>query len=172
MSRYHYRLLENAILFLREAVADLASATESDDEEHELVVQRNKAIIHMHIAAELMMKEAIYSLNWQDVFEDAKKADRDLFRSGNFKSRTYNQCIKYLKPKSIFFKKDLALFDRLGKQRNKACHFAHKIPIRSVQSLIRGVSRALLSYLKKNKITSDQFEWEINEIEGWLPLCQ
>jgi len=168
MQTYHDRLLTSAVLYLKEAVTNYSISLETDpDESDELSFLRSKAIIHIHIAAEMIMKDSIMAINWEDIFSSPKKADKSKLKSGNFKSITYGDCIKYLKRHSVFSKSELNVLHRLGIQRNKAFHFAHKITTPSLKSLITGTSNILLNYFNNHEDLLAFFNEDIADITAW-----
>jgi|GEM_PF-4992214 len=168
MHVYRLRLLTNAVLFLREAVAEYAIFNETDPAcKDELSLRRSKAVIYIHLAAEMIMKKGILENNWRDIFARPEHADKSRFRSGDFKSISYTACLKYLESHSAFSKAELKVFERLAVQRNKVFHFAHAITSASLKSLLKGTARVLLDYLNKDEETARAFGEEINEIKSW-----
>ncbi|MGW7256766.1 hypothetical protein [Streptomyces sp. NPDC054834] len=112
------------------------------------------AVLHLHAAAEVLLKTRLVREHWSLVFDEPGKATERAYRSGDFKSCTLAQAVARLRNIAgitITAKEDEALGD-LGRDRNALQHYglthsAHAVEARAgrvLDFLVRFLDDVLL----------------------------
>ncbi|MFE7935290.1 hypothetical protein ACFU6S_42520 [Streptomyces sp. NPDC057456] len=119
------------------------------------------AVLHLHAAAEVLVKTRLVRVHWSLVFDDPGQATERAFRSGDFRSCTLAQAVVRLRNIAritITAKEDEALGD-LGRDRNALQHYglthsAHAVEARAgrvLDFLVRFLDDVLLPDLTRTE---------------------
>ncbi|MFE6808632.1 hypothetical protein ACFVEN_44315 [Streptomyces sp. NPDC057681] len=119
------------------------------------------AVLHLHAAAEVLLKARLVREHWSLVFDDPGQATERAFRSGEFKSCTLAQAVVRLRNIAgiaITDKENDALGD-LGRDRNALQHYGLSHNARALEAragrvldfLVRFLDDALLPNLDLNE---------------------
>ncbi|MGV9277753.1 hypothetical protein [Streptomyces griseosporeus] len=122
------------------------------------------AVLHLHAAAEVLLKTRLVREHWSLVFDDPGQATERAFRSGDFKSCTLAQAVARLRNIAgitITAKEDDALGD-LGRDRNALQHYglthnAHAVEARAgrvLDFLVRFLDDVLLPGLELDEVNA------------------
>ncbi|MFD4412472.1 hypothetical protein [Streptomyces sp. NPDC058476] len=107
------------------------------------------AVLHLHAAAEVLLKARLVREHWSLVFDDPGQATERAFRSGDFKSCTVAQAVVRLRNIAgitITGKEDDALGD-LGRDRNALQHYGLTHNARAVEARAGRVLDFLVRFL-------------------------
>ncbi|MCX4411253.1 hypothetical protein OG840_59715 [Streptomyces sp. NBC_01764] len=107
------------------------------------------AVLHLHAAAEVLLKTRLVREHWSLVFDDPGQATERAFRSGGFKSCTLTQAVVRLRNIAgitITAKEDEALGD-LGRDRNALQHYGLTHNARAVEARAGRVLDFLVRFL-------------------------
>jgi hypothetical protein len=101
------------------------------------------AIVNLAIALELTLKAVLQSEHWSLVFEDITAASEQVFRTGSFRSVSFQEALR--RTQAIcgvsFDSKDLRYLRQLNEHRNQVLHFGFDLNIEQGKGLVaRGLN--------------------------------
>jgi len=137
-----FGLLENGLEFIYSALCMLSEydANRPDDKR-----KLKHAVLHLSAGVELVLKERLRQEHWSLVFEDVDKANDTDYKSGNFRSVSFDTCVQRLK--SIcgiaFFESDRQRKKFLSDLRDKRHRLEHFGILDSIEALTSSSAKAL-----------------------------
>ncbi|WDO11251.1 hypothetical protein ME763_37695 (plasmid) [Streptomyces murinus] len=133
------------------------------------------AVLHLHAAAEVLLKARLQREHWTLVFDDPRKATRRAFESGNFTSCTMGETLTRLKEiaQVPFTTADQNTLKNLSRDRNALQHYGLTHNARAVEAragqaldfLVRFIHDGLMPVLDDDEMTVSAFPWaEMNTV--------
>ena len=100
------------------------------------------ALLNLSSAIELMMKAVLENEHWSLLFEDIKKANKDVLNKGDFKSVNFETAAERVE--SIvglkFSPSEKKCIEKIRQKRNRITHFSIELHIEEVKSVVaRGI---------------------------------
>lgn len=160
MDKLTLSLIENSFDFLESSIK-YSNGTENRDWKY--------ALLNLSSAIELMMKAVLEQEHWSLLFEDIKKANKDILGQGDFKSVNFDTAIERIK--SIvgvnFSPSDEKYIVKIRQKRNRITHFSVELHIEEVKSIVsKGIS--IFVRLYKEIDTSENVEGKLHYINTEL----
>ncbi|PGK70114.1 hypothetical protein CN929_06180 [Bacillus thuringiensis] len=131
------------------------------------------AVLHLHAGVLLLLKERLASTEWELLFQDIKKADINLLRTGDFQSVNYKSLMERLEKKC-----DVNIEDNLKNklnwlknERNKMEHYEVKIEVEAFRARIVELFVYFIPFVQKELIEKkvlDEHEYRWRKIRDYL----
>lgn len=135
----------NGVDFLDRAINELLEAHDHRELKY--------AVLHLHAAAEILVKVRLQREGFEQVFEDPEQADEAKWKRGDFKSVTLTAALKRLDEVAEIKleSKERRALSNLGHERNKLQHFGstsnHEVVINLAGKAMEVLSRFIIDYL-------------------------
>ncbi|MEQ7127083.1 hypothetical protein ABN034_21415 [Actinopolymorpha sp. B11F2] len=138
---FEFQPVANGMDFLQSAIRHLEDAEEPTSLKY--------AVLHLHAAAEVLLKVRLMREHWALVFRDPGSAKRDALRQGDFQSVGIDETIVRLRG-TASVELDKSAIDhlkRLGKERNKLQHFGFEGNQYAIESIAGQALDSLLHFV-------------------------
>lgn len=160
MDKLTLSLIENSFDFLESSIK-YSKGTENSDWKY--------ALLNLANAIELMMKAVLEQEHWSLLFEDLRKASRDILSKGNFKSVNFETAIERIK--SIvgisFSHTEEKYIEKIRQKRNRITHFSVELHIEEVKFIVaKGIGIFIKLYKKID--TAENIENKLHYINSEL----
>ena len=160
MDKLTLSLIENSFDFLESSIK-YSKGTENHDWKY--------ALLNLASAIELMMKAVLEQEHWSLLFEDIKKANKEILSQGDFKSVNFETAIERLK--SIvgisFSHTEEKYIEKIRQKRNRVTHFSVELHIEEVKSIVaKGIGIFIKLYKKID--TAENVEDKLHYINSEL----
>jgi ribosomal protein S27E len=160
MDKLTLSLIENSFDYLESSIK-YSKGTENRDWKY--------ALLNLASAIELMMKAVLEQEHWSLLFEDIKKANKDILSQGDFKSVNFETAIERIK--SIvgisFSHAEERYVEKIRQKRNRITHFSVELHIEEVKSIVaKGIGIFIKLYRKID--TAENVEDKLHYINSEL----
>lgn len=130
------------------------------------------ALLNLASAIELMMKALLEQEHWSLLFEDIKKANKDILAQGDFKSANFETAIERIK--SIvgisFSTTEEKYIEKIRQKRNRITHFSVELHIEEVKSIVAkgiGIFIKLYKQIDTTENVEDKLHYINTELLGF-----
>lgn len=158
----NFGLLENALDFVLSAAEHGRKNTPRD---------LKYSLLHIAAGVELLLKARLQKEHWSLLFSDVNKASKSALANGNFISvdpQTAHNRLAQIANVQLS-QESIDHLKQLRQMRNKIQHFAIKIEVERIRSLVGQVQNIVLDFISNNlKKEAEEFEHKIEEIRDEL----
>ncbi|MEU8828833.1 hypothetical protein [Streptomyces sp. NPDC048636] len=129
------------------------------------------AVLHLHAAAEVLLKARLQQEHWSLVFDDPRKATRRAFESGNFQSCGITDTVTRLNEiaRVTLTATDQKALKSLGRDRNALQHYGLTHNARAVEARAGQVLDFLVRFLDDElqpQLSDDAVKWVRQDMLG------